>query len=444
MGRKVTRKPLSSLLSALLALGATAAAPGAVHAQDTGQNLLQNPAFDWPVSARQDVCAPGWVKDNAIVPWGWEAYWTCKNGEERNQDQINRPPEFRMMTVDIPGSRVRSYPTAGSFFNYWSLNRSAGFFQIVNDMKPGTRLRFSFWANLLTTNSDELPLSSWREPGGLQARACIHTTGNVVLAPNMNDPALTCGAWIRPYETWGEAWVEATAGSDRVAVIIDTSADYPVKHNDVNVDDAALVVAGQGAATAPAAGAPAQQPQTASAPAANDGVPRVTIKTETGNVRAAPSTSASILASLPQGTAFPIKAYTVDKQWWQIQYSGGQGGVAYIHDSVVTLNSAAQAALGVASAPASAPAAAPATQPTTQATVVVNTGGDRLNVRATPDPAGRVLGKAQNGASLTVKGISPDKKWWRIAFAGSADGTAWVMAQFVTPNAAAQTLAAGS
>ena len=75
------------------------------------------------------------------------------------------------------------------------------------------------------------------------------------------------------------------------------------------------------------------------------------------------------------------------------------------------------------------------------AQVVVNTGGGRLNVRAMPASNGQILGRVQNGASLEVKGISPDKRWWRIAYAGGADGTAWVMAQYVIPNAAARQLA---
>jgi len=74
------------------------------------------------------------------------------------------------MTVDIAPDRVRSYPTSASFFNYHSLNRSVGLYQIVRGVTPGTRLRFSVWVNLLTTNSDVLPLSSAREPGGLRAR----------------------------------------------------------------------------------------------------------------------------------------------------------------------------------------------------------------------------------------------------------------------------------
>ncbi|BCX03710.1 MAG: hypothetical protein KatS3mg053_1648 [Candidatus Roseilinea sp.] len=423
-----------ALCTALCA--AALAVPGAARAQGSGSNLLKNPGFDWPAQTNGDVCAPGWAKDNAITPHEWMAFWTCKSGEELNQDLVNRAPEFRVMTVDIAADRVRSYPTSASFFTFRSINRSAGLYQIVRGVTPGARLRFSVWVNLLTTNSDVLPLSSSRQPGGLQARACIHTSGAVFIVPNLNDPAVVCGAWVRPYDTWGEAVVEATAASDTVAVIIDTTAEYPVIHNDVHVDDASLTVVGG----APAPQAPATTLGAQPAAVANATTPGVVVKTATANVRAAPSFNGAILASAPQGTIFSVRAYTADRQWWQIEFKGAQGGLAYIHSSVVTPNAAAQAALGGSPATAQPPATAQSIVGA-PAQVVVNTGGSRLNVRAAPAANAPILGRVQNGASLEVKGVSPDKQWWRIAYAGGADGTAWVMAQYVVPNAAAKQLA---
>ncbi|MFC1466450.1 MAG: SH3 domain-containing protein [Candidatus Brachytrichaceae bacterium NZ_4S206] len=431
-GARVVRYVLCAMLCA-----AAFAIPDAARAQNNGPNLLKNPGFDWPAQTNGDVCAPGWAKDNAITPHEWMAFWTCKSGEELNQDLVNRAPEFRVMTVDIAADRVRSYPTSASFFTFRSINRSAGLYQIVRGITPGTRLRFSVWVNLLTTNSDILPLSSSRQPGGLQARACIHTTGIVAITPNLNDPAVACSAWVRPYDTWGEIVVEATAASDTVAVIVDTTAEYPVIHNDVHVDDASLTVVG--GAPAPQQPATTNSPQPTAALAAT--IPGVVVKTPTANVRAAPSFNGAILVSAPQGTTFAVRAYTADRQWWQIEFNGAQGGVAYIHNSVVTPNAAAQAALG-GNAAASQPATTTAqTIVGAPAQVVVNTGGGRLNVRAAPAANAPILGRVQNGASLEVKGVSPDKQWWRIAYAGGTDGTAWVMAQYVVPNAAAKQLA---
>ncbi len=445
--KPIFRTLLATLLVAVS--GGVAVLPNGSLASAQGANLLKNPGFDWPAQTNGDVCAPGWQKDNAITPQDWTPYWTCKNDNEKNQDQINRAPEYRVMTVDIARDRVRNGTTSASFFTFWALNRSMGLYQRVQGITPGAKLRFSIWANLLTTDSDELPLNSSRAPGGLQARACIHTTGNFALVPNFNDPAMVCGPWGRYYDTWGEVSVEATAAANEVAVIVDTTADYPVKHNDVHVDDASLTVLGAGAApaAAPAAAAPPAQPASQPA-AANEGAPRVTVKTPTANVRSAPSYTAQIIAQAQQGVSFVIRAYTADKEWFQVEYAGGQNGTAYIHTSVVTLNAAAQAALSGTGAPfapaaaAAAPAAA-ASQPQVAsgpAMVVVSTGGSRLNLRATPASTGTIVAKAADGTSLTVTGISPDKQWWQVSVAGVPNNTAWVMAQWVKPNAAAQQL----
>jgi len=424
------------LLSAWLVL-LSAAAPA--RAQSASPNLLKNPGFDWPAQTNGDVCAPGWQKDNAITPHEWTAYWTCKSGEEVFQDQINRPPEFRVITVDIAPDRVRSYPTSASFFNYHSLNRSVGLYQIVRDVTPGTRLRFSVWVNLLTTNSSILPLSSAREPGGLRARACIHTTGNVFLTPNLNDPAVVCSDWIRPYDTWGEAVVEATAAMNIIAVIVDATADYPVIHNDVHVDDASLVVVGGAPTNAQPTPSPSQPPTATIA----ESTPAVIVKTPTANIRAAPSFDGAIITQVGLSTRLPVRAYTADFAWWQVEFSGAPGGVAYIHSSVVTPNPVLQALIGTG-APASQPATPAQPTPTPQASrseppvVTANTGGSRLNVRAVPSPSGRILGRVPNGTRLSVLSVSADGQWWQVSY---ANGTAWVMARYVIPNAAARQLA---
>ncbi len=412
----------------------------AMHALAQGSaNLLRNPGFDWPAQTNGDVCAFGWQKDNAITPHEWIPYWACKSGDEVNQDRINRAPEFSMMTVEMAADRVRSYPTAARFFTFWALNRSMGLYQVVRNIQPGARLRFSIWANVLTTDSDILPLSSSRQPGGLQVRACIHTDGTFALQPNFADPNVVCSGWIRPYDRWEEVSVEAVAKSDTVTVFVDSTAEYPVKHNDVYVDDASLVVVGEGASATPAPPAPAP----ASAPAASDSLPQVIVKTATANVRAAPALTAAILASVPQGSRFTVRAYTADRVWWQIEYASAPGGVAFIHNSVVEPNSALASLVGGAAAAASAPTApAPATTaPAIKPTVTVNTGNSRLNIRVAPSPTAPVLTRVRSGTVLEVIGVSADRQWWQIAYPSAPGGTAWVMAQFVLPNAAARALA---
>jgi uncharacterized protein YgiM (DUF1202 family) len=479
------------LTSALaLALGlAPLAAPASVHAQDSGQNLLDNPSMSWPDQKNPDVCAQGWIKDNALTPRGWTAFWACKSGSEQNQDQVNREPEFRLMNADVSEQRprVRSYPTSASFFTFFSLNRNAGIYQTVRNITPGQRLRFSAWTQLWTTNGDDA--TSVIQPGGLQARVCIDTIGATLFGnPNWNSPSMVCSTPTREYDRFVQISVEATAASNQVTVIFDSGADYPVKHNDVFVDDAELVVIGGPAVAAPApavAAAPAAAPA-AALPASAGEQPKVTVTTPTANIRAGTSIQTAIIATVPQGTTLVATAISQDRQWWQVEY---QGQLRFINAGVVSANQAAIAAasvsIGATPAPAApaavaaAPAAAPAapaaaatlspaqlpvvTRPTpaalpptatpvagaasaaptpsgTEAGVTANTGTDRLLVRAAPGPNGRVLTRVPNGTRFKVIGVSPDKIFWRVEFPASPSGSAWVMVRWTTPNAAARAL----
>ncbi len=446
-----------------------------------GPNLLDNPDFGWPEQKNPDVCAPGWIKHNAVTPRAWTAYWACKSGNEVNQDQVNREPEFRPMNADVSEQRVRvrSYPTSASFFNFYSLNRSAGLVQQVRNVAPGSRLRFSIWAQLWSTNADGADSST--QPGGLQARACIDTTGATVAQPDFNSPNIVCGGATRDYDKFVQISVEATAASNQVTVIFDTSADYPVKHNDVFADDAELIVIGASAAPPPAAVAPAA-PVPAAPAAVSATQPAVSIKSPTANVRSAPSFTANILASEPQGSTYAALAVTQDREWFQIRY---KSGTAFIHNSVVTPNAAAAAALGTTSAAAaSAPAAvapaapaptapqpaapvpavnpleslptlpsappapaatqapaAPQAPATTQAaSATANTGRNRLLVRAKPSTTSAIVARAANGTPFKVLGVSPDKTFWRVAYPSAPGGEAWIMVQWTTSNDAAKAL----
>jgi uncharacterized protein YgiM (DUF1202 family) len=436
-------------------------------AQSVGPNLLTNPDFSWPEQKNPDVCAGGWMKDNAVTPRGWTAYWTCKNAEESNQDQINRPPEFRLMNADITEQipRVRSYPTSASYFNFFSLQRSAGVLQVVPNITPGSRLRFSIWVNMWSTNTDDV--NSNQQNGGLQARACIDTRGTTVSTPNLNDPAIVCGGFVREYDKFVQVSVEATAAANQVTVFLNTSSDYPVKHNDVHADDAELVAIGGPAIAAQAqtqttvAAAPTSA-QVPTAPTTNDAKPKVTANQPSVNLRAAPSLSAFVVGRVPQGTELEATAFTADKQWWQIKYQGGSGGLAYVNVSVVTPNGAAQAGMsgGVvaqlnppsqtrpqtqSAPPPAAPSVnslptLPSTTTTSEAVVTANVGTSRLLVRAAPSTSGRVLSRVVTGTTFIVTGISPDKKFWKVSFPSAPGGEAWVMISWTTPNASAKQL----
>lgn len=65
---------------------------------------------------------------------------------------------------------------------------------------------------------------------------------------------------------------------------------------------------------------------------------------------------------------------------------------------------------------------------------------DRLNIRSGPGTTYAVVGKAQSGEQLTVRGRSDDGSWLQVTLSGSADELGWVAARYVTTGSATQGL----
>ena len=133
----------------------------AIPAQAQSTNLLQNPTFNPPWSKRWDICKSA-ILEEVQVPDGWEPYYACQ--AKSDPQNINRTPEYRMVSDTDFAYRVRSSPTSLRYFNFWALNQSAGVFQIVPNITPGSRLRFSLWVQLWTSNSNDLP-PTYKESG---------------------------------------------------------------------------------------------------------------------------------------------------------------------------------------------------------------------------------------------------------------------------------------
>ena len=221
-----------------------------------GPNLLTNPGFEPPWSKRYDACK-NTVLEEVQVPDGWDPYYVCQSPNDA--PNINRTPEYRMVAASDYSYRVHSGATALRYFNFWALNRSAGVFQVVNNITPGSILRFSAWVQLWTSNVDAKPPTSQQQPGNLEARLCIVPNGGQL---DFNNPNIVCSEWARPWDVYQQLSVQATATANQVVVALNTRAEFPVKHNDVMADDAELVVIGQAAPAAPAAPAKSQPANT--------------------------------------------------------------------------------------------------------------------------------------------------------------------------------------
>ena len=228
-------------MSILLAIVLYAAVIPARAEEAPGLNLLVNPGFEPPWSKRYDPCK-NVVLEEVQAPDGWTPYYVCQSPDDASN--INRTPEYRLVAASEYSYRVRSGATALRYFNFWGLNRSAGAYQVVDNITPGSILRFSAWVQLWTSNVDAQPPTSQEQPGNLEARLCIVPDGGQL---DFYNPNIVCSEWARPWDVYQQLSVQATATANQVVVALNTRAEFPVKHNDVMADDAELVVVGQAA-----------------------------------------------------------------------------------------------------------------------------------------------------------------------------------------------------
>ncbi len=211
-----------------------AAAPLAPNA-----NLLTNPGFEGqPVNFVQESCPS--QPASGVIPPGWQPYYRCR--QQSDPEYANHAPEFfnidkRVNPAFAP--RVRSGDTALKYFNFYARNESAGVYQRVS-VTNGQWLELSMHVQMWTSHCDLQPPSSVYEPGNLEARVCIDTDGGTLDF----DSGTVCSAWMRErgWDQYGRVVVQAQAQSSEVLAVLNSRADYPVKHNDVYADDAELVI----------------------------------------------------------------------------------------------------------------------------------------------------------------------------------------------------------
>jgi hypothetical protein len=234
---------LTGMCAAILIL-TLGASPVSGRAKGVGPMPLLNPGFEGqPVDFPQESCPS--QPASGVVPAGWQPYYRCR--QPGDPDFTNFAPEFFNIDKRLNPAfeaRVRSGDTALKYFNFFARNESAGVYQRVS-VTSGDWLRFSLWVQLWTTNCspglwDPPLVTSEYEPGNLEARVCIDTDGGALDW----DSGTVCGGFAR-YRAWdnyAQVQVQAQAKSNEVLVILNSRADWPVKHNDVYADDAELHV----------------------------------------------------------------------------------------------------------------------------------------------------------------------------------------------------------
>jgi LysM repeat protein len=196
--------------------------------------------------------------DTVQVPIGWKGWWLIPNRDTGASDFYqNHPnncypgapegcvawhnPEYRDTKGVVLGpSRIHSGSNSQKYFTFWSVHQ-AGVMQTVA-VPPGATLRFSAWMHAWSTNQD------WREefPDSYFSSGQSNMHMKVGIDPcggeNPWSPNIVWGSEHDSYDQFGYYEVRATAQCDKVTVFTHSMPEKAMKHNDVYVDDAELVI----------------------------------------------------------------------------------------------------------------------------------------------------------------------------------------------------------
>ncbi len=216
------RRTLLSLVIILTAGGALL--PGA--AQDDENNLLKNPGFEGQYSTWSNYMTAQTAPD-------WNPWW--QSAEDDDLSWRLRMPEWK--PASPWRNRIHSGDNAQQYFTFYGTH-VAGVYQRAA-VDPGDRLRFTIWVQVWSSAYDDANISE--ADGQLDVWVGIDPTGGT-------DPFSGDIVWSLPkrqYDEWFLMSVEATAAANQATVYVRSEPQYPVKHNDVYIDDALLVVIGQ-------------------------------------------------------------------------------------------------------------------------------------------------------------------------------------------------------
>jgi LysM repeat protein len=234
---------LALVLSVASGAGGAAAAPAA-----DGPNLLQNPGFEGGYvkqCCRTDLPPdkpPTPIDEIQLAP-GWSAWW-LEPGHDAAHSPTGTPawhrPEYRSANCHFPicAPRIHSGDDAQHYFTLFSLH-DAGLYQQVSGITPGSIVQFSIYMQAWSTNENVGPSQLTQDMG---LRIGIDPFGGTDgFSPNV--------IWSAPgnsFDAWTLFTMQATAQGSSVTVFTRSTPYWGVQHNDVYLDDASLVLVGQG------------------------------------------------------------------------------------------------------------------------------------------------------------------------------------------------------
>jgi len=152
-------------------------------------------------------------------------------------DPAMHRPEYKPETRTIGRGRVHSGDFAQKLFTTYSPH-SAGVYQEIYGVEPGEWYRFSFWAYQWSSNEDNPDVSA--KDGKCSVLAGINPWGDT-------NALYRTTVWgkeaLQIYDQWVQVEVVAQAWSEKIVVMGRQDCEWPVKHNDAELDDARLSLA---------------------------------------------------------------------------------------------------------------------------------------------------------------------------------------------------------
>jgi LysM repeat protein len=221
--------------------------------------LLTNPGFEDPFVQEGSA--------DIFVANGWQAWYIIPDGVTYPIDCGNNAPAtckpYRIPVYrNSQPQNARIPPRARSGNSQqWGVQYAtyvAGVYQRVSGLTPGARLRFSAYVQGFNCDDDRGCFGDVGrygysyEPGDMQTRVGIDPTGGT----SEFGGNVVWSSFLNPLDAFALQTVEAVAQGSTVTVFVWSSPTFPEKHTDVYVDDASLVVVGQG--PAPATAVPTQ------------------------------------------------------------------------------------------------------------------------------------------------------------------------------------------
>lgn len=208
-------------------------------------DLLNNGDFEAGFARQWNAVNNEWA--NGRVALGWMAWWRKPTAPDeeypaRCPEDVDclpwHAPEYRE-TQGIPYTppRVRSGDNSQMYFTSFGLHEG-GLYQKVSGVPQGWRVRFNIWARAWSSDTEDTTESSGQQSMNLQAG--IDPTGGV-------DPWSDQVIWSEAgdsFDAFGEFSLEVVARADTLTVFFRSRPERALKHIDVMLDDAELILIG--------------------------------------------------------------------------------------------------------------------------------------------------------------------------------------------------------